>query len=167
MAKSEQYHLEFLHKESCIVLISNVDESVSDEEIIKTYKGQQVVENSFRLLKSPQVASVIYLKSPKRIEALTMLLHVALLIRALVQYRLREGLAEHNKQNTGIPIYAGWAGKPLKNPTFKLFYEHSVNCFFERENMGEYSFYWPSTLTERRVAPLLELMGYTLEDLLG
>jgi len=60
ISKSEPYYAEFMHKESCFVLISNVDESVSDIEIVKTYKGQYVVENSFRQLKSPPI-SVRYL----------------------------------------------------------------------------------------------------------
>ncbi|MDE7478564.1 MAG: transposase, partial [Lachnospiraceae bacterium] len=95
----ERYHLksgeisvkekerdEYLQKASCIVLISNVDEEEQgDIELVRIYKGQQVVENSFRELKSPSMASVIYLKNPERIKALSMLLSLALLIRAIIQ----------------------------------------------------------------------------------
>ena len=74
----EKYHLkaeeitakereEYLQKSSCIVLISNVtEEEEGEKELVETYKGQQVVENSFRELKSPSMASVIYLKNPDR-----------------------------------------------------------------------------------------------------
>ncbi|KAK9674715.1 hypothetical protein QE152_g40912 [Popillia japonica] len=69
--KEERYHIlvtqirpkekeyeEFLKKESCIVLISNAPDRYSNGELVQTYKGQQVVENSFRELKSPSMASV-------------------------------------------------------------------------------------------------------------
>lgn len=69
----ERYHLksreisvkekerdEYLQKASCIVLISNVrEEEQGNIELVQINKGQQVVENSFRKLKSPSMASVI------------------------------------------------------------------------------------------------------------
>jgi hypothetical protein len=147
------------------VLISNVTDDLCDKDLLTIYKGQQTVENSFRALKSPQLASAIYLKNQIRIQALTMLLSISLLLRALIQFRLREGLKKHNEANPNVPIRAGWGGRPLKNPTFKLLYEHSINCYFERERLGQYIFGWPSGTTRQRVEPLLELMGLTLEQL--
>ena len=155
----------FLQQESCFVLISNVTD-MSDEDLLKTYKGQHVVENSFRSLKSPQLASVIYLKNQTRIQALNMLLTFSLLLRALIQYRLREGLKSFKEEHPDEEIYAGWSGRPLKNPTFKLLYEHSINCCFERECLGNYSFGWLSLDTRERVEPLLLLMNLSLELLL-
>jgi hypothetical protein len=148
------------------VIISSVVDGYSDEEIVRTYKGQQVVEISFRMLKSPQLASVIYLKNPKRIEALSMILTFSLLLRALIQFRLRDGLKKFNEAHPGEKIYAGWGGRPLEKPTYKLLYEHSVNCCFERENWEQYSFAWLSDVTQARVEPLLALMGLSLEQLL-
>lgn len=164
--KSEPTWTDFLHRESCFVLISNVIDGYSDEDLLKTYKGQQVVENSFRMLKSPQLASVIYLKNPKRIEVLSMILTFSLLLRALIQFRLREGLKEFNEKYPDEKIYAGWGGRALEAPTYKLLYEHSINCYFERENWMQYSFEWPSNTTRARVEPLLTLMGLSLELLL-
>ena len=164
--KSEAAYQKYLQVESCMVLISNVTDSMSDEDLLNKYKGQQVVENSFRQLKSPQLASVIYLKNPTRIKALTMLLTFSLLLRALIQYRLRDGLENFKEQQPDQEIYAGWGGKPLRNPTFKLFYEHTVNCCFERESSGVYSFAWISSETRSRVEPLLNLLRISLELLL-
>ena len=155
----------FLRKESCIVLISNAPEQYSDRELVETYKGQQVVENSFRELKSPSMASVVYLKNTDRIEALGMLLTFSLLIRAIIQYRLREGLREYQEKNPESELRVGWGNRLLKNPTYRLFYEHSVNCYFEKEGCREYSFAWPTVETKERMIILLELLGIGLEEL--
>ena len=139
---------------------------MSSEELLKTYKGQHVVENSFRQLKSPQLASVIYLQNPYRIKGLSVLLHISLLIRALIQFRLREGLRIHKEERSNESINAGWSGRPLENPTFKLLYEHTVNCRFESCIPAEYTFSWPSEKTKNKVLPLLTLLGFSLFDIL-
>jgi transposase len=166
VAESMPAYQEFLQRESCIVLISNVADVMSDEDLLRTYKGQHVVENSFRMLKSPQLASVIYLKNRTRIQALNMLLTFSLLLRAIIQYRLRKGLGVFKEEQPDKKIKAGWGGRPLKNPTFKLLYEHSINCYFVRENGNEYSFEWPSIETRSRVEPLLGLLCLSLERIL-
>jgi transposase len=166
LSESIPAYQEFLQRESCVVLISNVTDGMSDEDLLRTYKGQHVVESSFRMLKSPQLASVIYLKSQTRIQALNMLLTFSLLLRAIIQYRLREGLSAFKEERPGEKIYAGWGGRELKSPTFKLLYEHSINCCFVRENCDEYSFEWPSIETRSRVEPLLGLLGLRLEQIM-
>jgi transposase len=163
---NEEACRKFISNKSCFVLISNVtDETITDSQLLGIYKGQHVVENSFRHLKEPNVASVIYLKNPKRVEALMMLLTFALLIRAIIQHRMRDGLKQHQSESEEI-IFAGWAGKPLERPTFKLLYEHSINCYFEREKFCEYKFEWPDVKTKELVVPLLKLMGLTVAELL-
>lgn len=57
--------------------------------------------------------------------------------------------------------------RPLKNPTYRLFYEHSVNCYYEKEEIGNYSYAWPTMETKQRVETLLMLMGVSLESLLN
>jgi transposase len=162
---AEQASRQFIREESCFVIMSNVVDRVTDYDLLKIYKGQQVVENSFRQLKAPQLASAIYLKNPTRIKALTMILSFSLLIRAIIQYLMRDGMKRHNEERPGVPIYAGWGGRPLANPTFKLFYEHSARCYFVRENYDHYTFSWPNLDTENCVLPLLNLMRVTLEEL--
>lgn len=77
------------------VLITNVpDTTMENQAVLFTYKGQSVVEVQFHLLKTPCLASQVFLKNPKRIEALMMLIHVALLIRALLQYQARKQVKE-------------------------------------------------------------------------
>ena len=91
MRRNETAFRVFEREQSCFVLVSNAGE-LSDREVVLAYKGQSVVENSFRLLKSPAVGSVVYLKDPGRIGVLSMLLVFSLLVRALIEFRLREGL---------------------------------------------------------------------------
>ena len=134
--------------------------------MLEIYKGQHVVENSFRLLKTPQLASVIFLENPTRIKAMTMLLSVALLVRAIVQYRLRDGLKKYKEENPTSEIRSGWGGRPLNNPTFKLFYEHSSRCYYQREDRNDYSFAWPNYETKEVVMPLLGLLGLDITTLL-
>jgi len=156
----------FMQNESSFVLISNVFDELSDKDLLATYKGQQIVENSFRLLKQPQLASAIYLKNPTRIRGLSMILSFALLIRAIIQYRLRDGLSKYKQENPDKKLYVGWNGRELTAPTYKLLYEHSFDCYFEREGYGKYSFAWPYVESEQRVGTLLRLMNLDVLDLI-
>lgn len=158
-------YTQYIQNESSFVLISNVLDK-DPAELLKIYKGQHVVETSFRHLKSPQLASVIYLKNPKRIEALTMLLNLSLIIRAIVQYRMRDGLQKHLEANPKDIIRAGWGRKKLEAPTFLLFYEHSINCRYERISKEDYTFDWPNAETKALVVPLLTLMGLSICSIL-
>jgi transposase len=75
----------FQQTEESFVLITNVSpQECTLQEILGIYKNQMVVEMDFRLLKEPCIASVIYLKTPGRVQSLAMLLHVALLVRAMM-----------------------------------------------------------------------------------
>ena len=156
----------FLRNESSFVLISNVFNELSDKDLLATYKGQQIVENSFRLLKQPQLASVIYLKNPYRIKALSMILSFSLLIRAIIQFQLRDGLRTFKEEYPDRKLYVGWNGRELINPTYRLLYEHSFDCYFEREGCGKYSFAWPFVESKERVGTLLWLMGLDVLDLI-
>jgi transposase len=169
LAFNEERYQQQLRNDSAFVLISNLTDetAINNETLLKTYKGQQVVENSFRQLKEPKLASVIYLKNPKRIKAMTMLLCISLLIRAIIQFRMRDGLEKFNAENPGEVIYAGWGGKPLKNPTFHLLYEHSINCIYERVSSNEYTFAWSTQKTCDLVEPLLMLMGVSVSTILN
>jgi len=162
--RNEAAYTTFAREQSCIVIVSNAI-ARSDRELVLAYKGQVVVEQSFRLLKSPQVASVIYLKDPGRIGVLAMLLVFALLVRALIEFRMREGLRVFREQTPEGSLRAGWSGRELSAPTFKLLYEHAFNCCFVREGVGSYSFCWPHGDAAVRVGALLDLMGYSLEQL--
>jgi transposase len=165
--REEEACRQYIRKESCFVIISNIiDKATTDRTLLEIYKGQHIVENSFRQFKGPDLASVVYLKNPTRIQALTMILSFSLLIRALIQHRLRAGLKKHQEVNPDEPIYAGWNGRELTSPTFKLPYEQTINCYYERERSGEYSFIWPFTEAKYIVKSLLSLMDETVASIL-
>ncbi len=152
------------YKEECIVLITNVSAGEYDMwQILKYYKNQSVVEIQFRLLKQPCIGSVIYLKTPQRIRALVMLLGIALLIRALIQYKLRKGY----KENTGEFPRVGWnKGKLQPNLTMYFLKSAFVNHVFVRDGKHNYSYSFSNDFDELRITTLLMLMGMTVEELI-
>jgi len=86
-------------KDESFVLITNLTEAIkTDREVLIEYKQQYVVEVQFHLLKQPGLASPIFLKKPERIQALLMLLAVALLIRSLIQFQVRHRLQSYEEK---------------------------------------------------------------------
>lgn len=71
---------------------------MSDRDVLMEYKRQYVVEVQFHLLKQPAVASHLFLKKPARIQALLMLLAVALLVRALIQHQVRHRVKSYEQK---------------------------------------------------------------------
>ena len=105
--------------------------SISDEDMLNEYKQQQKVEGGFRFLKDPWfMVDSIFLKSPKRIEALMMVMTLTLMVYNVAQHKLREAL---KIQNETLP---NQLNKPIQNPTmrwiFQLFEGVSIVQFYEQ-----------------------------------
>lgn len=110
---NEAYINQKMEKMGFFVLASN-DMTLSPEEILEKYKGQDRVEKGFRFLKSDTFSvSKIYLKNKGRIQALMMIMVLCLLIYSIAEWRLREKLEEENES---VPDQKG---KPTKKPTMK------------------------------------------------
>lgn len=121
--KSFKYHLlleeeentEHLNSElkraGCFVMITNLPEAQkSSAEILKTYKSQYGVEQNFSFLKEPLIVNDTFLKNPSRIDALTFILLLSLMIWNLIQRELRRSpenesnkLKDLNKRITTRP----------------------------------------------------------------
>jgi transposase len=104
------------------ILATNVLDStvLSASDALREYKAQQGVERGFRFLKDPLFfASSVFLKSPKRIAALGMIMALCLLVYNLGQRQLRQALAQ---QGETIP---NQLGKPTSSPTLKWVFQ----CF--------------------------------------
>ena len=111
-----------LHKKSCfIVATSELDtEKLSHLELFKGYKEQSLVEKGFRFIKDPKfLASTLYLKSPRRIEALLMIMTICLMVYAALEYRIRKELKERNQ------VCTNQVGKPTRSPTTRWIFQ----CF--------------------------------------
>ncbi|MCL2341523.1 MAG: IS1634 family transposase, partial [Firmicutes bacterium] len=157
----------YRHIKSCFVIISNVDKDMlGSRELLETYKGQHVVETSFRYFKEGSLASVIYLKNPERIIGLIMLLNISLLIRGLIQYSMRKGLKEYKEENPNDEVRIGWNGQPLTAPTYKLFFKASEDNYFVKEGDEEYIINYYSDFNKLQVGMLLKFMGFKVQDLL-
>lgn len=104
------------------ILATNVldSEKLSADKALREYKAQQGVERGFRFLKDPLFfASSVFLKSPKRIAALGMIMSLSLLVYNLGQRQLRQALAASSKT---IPDQLG---KPTATPTLRWVFQ----CF--------------------------------------
>ncbi len=107
-----------MEKMGLLVLASN-DISLSPEEMLKYYKGQDRVEKGFRFLKSDTFSvSKVYLKNKARIEALTMIMALCLMIYSIAEWKLRIKLEEENET---VPDQKG---KPTKRPTMTWIFFH-------------------------------------------
>ena len=88
--------------------------------ILQEYKAQQTTERGFRFIKDPLFfASRVFLKSPKRIMALAMIMTLALMVYSLGQLQLRQAL---EKANSTLP---NQKGKPTARPTLRWI----IQCF--------------------------------------
>ena len=100
----------------CFVLITNLSGPEFTTqwpavELLRLYKSQSGIERNFGFLKDPVIVNSIFLKTPHRIEALGLVLLIALLIWRLMERCLRQHI-----KRTGSSI-TGWKDKPTKRPT--------------------------------------------------
>lgn len=112
-----------IQQKSGFILASNqLDETqLSDEALIDHYTpGQQKVERGFRFLKDPWfMAHTLFLKSPKRIMALMMIMTLCLLVYGALEYRIRQTLLQ---QQQGFPSQLGTTTKrPSARWVFQFF----------------------------------------------
>ena len=99
----------------CFVLLTNVptggEMAHRAGEVLRAYKEQHGVEQNFAFLKDPVIVNSLFLKKPERIEALGLVLLLALLLWRLVERALRVHV-----ETTGNPLI-GWDKKATQKPT--------------------------------------------------
>ncbi len=92
----------------CFVLLTNVplpeqaEGGLDSAGILRTYKGQYGVENDFAFLKDFLVVNDLFLKTPRRIDALGMVLIIALMITRLMQQHMRKYLHDNDIEIQGL-----------------------------------------------------------------
>jgi len=82
---------------SCFILITNIMEGHTAYELLKEYKEQFNVETAFKFLKSPIFVGGIYLKKPERVEALSYVFLIALLIFYILERRVRKAMEKEEE----------------------------------------------------------------------
>jgi len=123
-----------------------------------------IVETDFRLLKEPCIASVIYLKTPERVHSLAMLLHVSLLLRALIQYKLRKGIKEYPADE--LPRVGRSGRKIQQNITTRFLIEEWRHQGFMEDEAGVYKLIFINPFHHLQMTTFLGFMGMTAEELI-
>lgn len=99
----------------CFVLITNEPEEavggLSSQELLRAYQDQHSVEQNFGFLKDPVIVNALFLKSPRRIEALGLILVLALMVWRLMERTMRVSLKESNSK------VVGWNNRQTSRPT--------------------------------------------------
>jgi len=124
------------------VLATNVLESaqLSDEDLLVEYKAQQS-KRGFRFLKDPLFfTSSVFLKSPRRVAALAMVMGLCLLVYSLGQRKLRQALRQ-SKQPLKNQLK-----KPTQTPTLRWVFQ----CFQSVHLVGIDNLAQVVNLTEER-----------------
>ena len=100
---------------ACFVLLTNVPREGgmghNAIELLRTYKNQHGIEQNYAFLKDPLIVNSLFLKKPERIEALGLVLLLALLLWRLVERTLRLHVETTGKTLTG------WDKKKTQKPT--------------------------------------------------
>jgi transposase len=78
---------------------------------LRTYKEQDGIERNFGFLKDPLVANDIFLKKPRRIEAMGLVLVLSLLIWRLMERTMRQKTKEEHL------TLKGWNNTDTRKPT--------------------------------------------------
>ena len=95
----------------CFVLITSLGPEVTPEEVLRIYKGQNRIERNFSFLKDDAIVNSIFLERPERIEALTLVLLIALLVWNLIRFQLRRWVEHHDQPLPGL------GNRPTRKPT--------------------------------------------------
>jgi DNA-binding MarR family transcriptional regulator len=99
----------------CFVLLTNVptagDLAHRAQDILTIYKEQHGTEQNYGFLKDPVIVNRLFLKKPERIEALGLVL-----LLALLSWRLMERAMRRHVETTSRPL-PGWDKKATERPT--------------------------------------------------
>jgi len=110
---------------------------ISKQQLLGVYKSQGIsVERGFRFLKDPMFyTESLYLKLPKRIMALIMVMGLSLLVYSLAEKKLRGILAnreltvkDQKKRPTSRPTIRWFFKKAFCNVRYNIDYSYILSC---------------------------------------
>jgi transposase len=142
------------HHEACFVVGTSIpDKDLSDQDVIKGYKGQGAVERGFSFLKSPVFfVSSLFVKKPSRIEGLLMVMTLALLVYSVAQRRMRNRLA------TLVDTIPNQINQPTSRPTLRWVFQCMEGIHGVTLNIGGQVDYIVDGITELRTK-IIRLFG--------
>ena len=116
-------------EEACTFVLASNDLNISGEELLREYKTQSSVEKKFQQLKSPDFINSLYVKTPERVEALSYMLLMTMMILSVVEHVVRRKLKEENE------IVIGPGKIKMVKPTLKSIVSifHNVAVFVIKE----------------------------------
>lgn len=89
-------------------------DTLKNRGILTQYKEQSNVESGFKFIKNNAFElSSFYLKTPRRIGALMMIMTLCLMVYNFAQYHIRKCMEDNDD------VLPNQVGKPIKNPTMK------------------------------------------------
>ncbi|MBE1556977.1 IS1634 family transposase [Sporosarcina limicola] len=158
LKENEEAIEEKKRKLSTFILITDkLDrDELSDVDVLQTYKGQEAAETRFLLLKDPRLIDGFFLKKPSRIEALRIVIVMALLIYGILEHRVRK----NRKQEEKPLVLAG--NSKLFRPTGQVLLKElqEIKVIYIQQN-GKVLRYLPDNIGEQ-AKRILELAGYDL-----
>ena len=76
-------------EEACTFILCSNDLTLEAEDLLREYKTQIGVEKKFQQLKSPHFVNSLYIDTPERVEALTYLILISMMILSIAEYVVR------------------------------------------------------------------------------
>lgn len=125
-----------------VLLCTNVPlEKLTAGEVMKKYKEQVSVEQTFDFIKSPIQIRPLWLHSPRRLAGLTFLIMLAVLIASLIEYYVRQNIAENKKLLKGLMPENRDNPYPTAEKLLKAFQDYSL--VVARFSNGCYQVHYP------------------------
>lgn len=118
---NEEKRCRRIEQKSCFVIATNTNQKqLTHKGLLERYKAQSHVEKGFRFLKDPLFfVSSLFIKKPSRIDALLMIMTLALLVYSIAQRRLRIAITKHK---TSVP---NQINQSITTPTMRWIFQ----CF--------------------------------------
>jgi len=130
------------HFDGVVLLCTNVTvERLTAGEVMKKYKEQVSVEQTFDFIKSPIQIRPLWLHSPRRLAGLTFLIMLAVLIASLIEYYVRQNIAKNKKPLKGLMPDNRDNPYPTAEKLLKAFQDYSL--VVTRFSNGRYQIHYP------------------------
>jgi len=133
-------------------------ETLSLAQAVLAYREEYLVEHGFGRLKSkPLSVSPMYLQSDERATGLIRLLSIGLRMLTLIEYRVRQRLADLNEKLSGL--YAGNPKRATDRPTAEALLRAFKGIYLSAVTLGEQVLYHVSPLSDRQ-RKILSLLDF-------